>query len=872
MPCIHLLRACGWVGIPSWQVGFGSMVIEDPKALARMIMAAADGTGVRVLVQSNWSKIEVGSHPSCFDVGPCPHDWLLPQVGAVVHHGGAGTTAAGLRYGKPTLVCPFFGDQYFWGEMVYRSGAGPKPCPISKLTAPELSAKFHQLASDVMVGRARALAEAMNAEDGIARGFEHLLQCLPRHKLLCDASLLLDPPELVVATFNLEPIGPNLVQLALSLMALGGGIAVARLTWDYVRDGLNATATETADERDFSVTLYEASGWWILLLAFIYGLTSCVLTFYLTELIKAELFPDVTMLKVSSELTGTLYANPRQPKSRVPLFWRVRRGYYPRCHASKLWDTSHVHNVLAGVISGGLGGVSELLWGLMGLVILPDRWARSHGLGGALLGIVWAVVVGVTVRPVQAVLLLVDRIATGMYNKLAYAHGGRRPRAFLLDPLNGFRQAALDPPPARLEEVQTFADATSDARAAKLLVAFERARVAKRVYNSVRFTPRRAGTWTAALRAQLSKAAVQASLGLSATQASRLCTDVGEKIASSQTHVELISFSHFLILLQRHLAGTASSRRTSPADGPSDEALSTPAEQRRAPPGGAPSPAEPQTAQTSDEYGDENLMEGTRQKRLATRRRNESVRASTASSRWTHLSSTHLSSTHLSSSLETGGRSTRDVMRAMYTIGSEPALPEQDVAEHDLAKQELADAYVSTPTVNELRMGSAKALTEALIKMEEAGSTPQKMLDAPDLAVAAISMRFAMRLKQKAQQQSSALPTPPQPVRTKPVSPRSPSGDDDPVSTRTRGTAKVTPLEAASTPQPDASSSRPAGEAEAAGVPTAADPPVAELTMDLFVSTPSIADATGASADPADVPTPRRIQPTAKEEPPVPPP
>jgi len=114
------------------------------------------------------------------------------------------------------------------------------------------------------------------------------------------------------------------------------------------------------------------------------------------------------------------------------------------------------------------------------------------------------------------------------------------------------------------------------------------------------------------------------------------------------------------------------------------------------------------------------------------------------------------------------------------------------------------------------------------------------------MAVAAISMRFAMRLKQKAQQQSSALPTPPQPVRTKPVSPRSPSSDD-PVSARKRGTAKVMPLETP-TPQPNA-------------------------TMDLVVSTPSIADAAGASVDPAEgVPTPRRIQPTAKEEPPGPPP
>ena len=104
-----------------------------------------------MIVQSNWSKITVGASPLCFDVGPCPHDWLLPQVAAVVHHGGAGTTAAGLRYGKPTLVCPFFGDQFMWGEMVRRAGAGPPPCPIGKLTVESLAARFRELRSDSMV-------------------------------------------------------------------------------------------------------------------------------------------------------------------------------------------------------------------------------------------------------------------------------------------------------------------------------------------------------------------------------------------------------------------------------------------------------------------------------------------------------------------------------------------------------------------------------------------------------------------------------------------------------------------------------------------------------------------------------------------------
>jgi sterol 3beta-glucosyltransferase len=107
-----------WIGegSPPVFIGFGSMVIEDTAALAKMIKDAAKETNTRIVVQSSWSKIDVsaeeGETAYCCNVGPVSHDWLLPQCCAVVHHGGAGTTSAGLRYGLPTLVCPFFGDQF----------------------------------------------------------------------------------------------------------------------------------------------------------------------------------------------------------------------------------------------------------------------------------------------------------------------------------------------------------------------------------------------------------------------------------------------------------------------------------------------------------------------------------------------------------------------------------------------------------------------------------------------------------------------------------------------------------------------------------------------------------------------------------------
>ncbi|KAE9177384.1 hypothetical protein PF002_g28353, partial [Phytophthora fragariae] len=117
-------------------VGFGSMVLADPLATTKMIVDAATQANVRVLIQSSWSDmagdLEIPSN--VFFIGNCPHDWLMPRVSAVVHHGGAGTTAAGLLAGKPTFIVPFFGDQPFWGQAVVSAGVGVAPCPIAQLT------------------------------------------------------------------------------------------------------------------------------------------------------------------------------------------------------------------------------------------------------------------------------------------------------------------------------------------------------------------------------------------------------------------------------------------------------------------------------------------------------------------------------------------------------------------------------------------------------------------------------------------------------------------------------------------------------------------------------------------------------------------
>jgi UDP:flavonoid glycosyltransferase YjiC (YdhE family) len=167
-------------------IGFGSMVIQDTTRLQTIIMEAAKATNTRVVVQSSWSKMDVSQEPLCHNVGPVAHDWLLPQCCAVVHHGGAGTTAAGLRYGLPNFICPFFGDQYMWGSMVYRAGVGPSPCPVNALTTEILIEKLKELTRDDIRQKAVELSDKMSQEDGVQGGLDHFLSALPKDSMLCD--------------------------------------------------------------------------------------------------------------------------------------------------------------------------------------------------------------------------------------------------------------------------------------------------------------------------------------------------------------------------------------------------------------------------------------------------------------------------------------------------------------------------------------------------------------------------------------------------------------------------------------------------------------------------------------------------------------
>ncbi|KAL1529024.1 hypothetical protein AB1Y20_010344 [Prymnesium parvum] len=203
-------------GPPPVFVGFGSMVVSSPAKLVAAIVTAAREAGVRILLQSgftDWSeelqrireREGEGSTENVFVLGNCPHDWLFPRVAACVHHGGAGTVAASLRAGRPTLVCPFFGDQHLWGAMVHRCGAGPSPIPIKRLSASNLAAAFRALQDPLTLRGAARQAAAYAHEDGVGAAASAFYRQLPLERMVCEVGLLMG--EAAVGAFIVEPLG-----------------------------------------------------------------------------------------------------------------------------------------------------------------------------------------------------------------------------------------------------------------------------------------------------------------------------------------------------------------------------------------------------------------------------------------------------------------------------------------------------------------------------------------------------------------------------------------------------------------------------------------------------------------------------------------
>jgi UDP:flavonoid glycosyltransferase YjiC (YdhE family) len=161
-------------GPPPVYAGFGSMIDRDPQRMTDIALDAVRFSGQRAIFLRGWGGLQQTDLPSnVLMIDHAPHEWLFPRMGAVVHHGGAGTTAAGLRAGVPSVIVPFFADQPFWADRVATLGAGIAVPSRKTLTGTHLGEVIARAVHDRQLReRAVVLGEKIRAEDGVAAAVE----------------------------------------------------------------------------------------------------------------------------------------------------------------------------------------------------------------------------------------------------------------------------------------------------------------------------------------------------------------------------------------------------------------------------------------------------------------------------------------------------------------------------------------------------------------------------------------------------------------------------------------------------------------------------------------------------------------------------
>ncbi|MCA9839913.1 MAG: glycosyltransferase family 1 protein [Trueperaceae bacterium] len=162
-------------------VGFGSIGNpETAEATTRLVIDALAQTGQRGVLATGWQGLQkVSLLPDhIFMLESAPHSWLFPRMAAVIHHGGAGTTAAGLRAGIPSIIIPHGLDQFAWGQRIYELGVGPKPIPKKKLSVPALAAAIESALAEKTRERALELGKKMESEKGLETATRIIIDAL----------------------------------------------------------------------------------------------------------------------------------------------------------------------------------------------------------------------------------------------------------------------------------------------------------------------------------------------------------------------------------------------------------------------------------------------------------------------------------------------------------------------------------------------------------------------------------------------------------------------------------------------------------------------------------------------------------------------
>ncbi|OCF77518.1 hypothetical protein I204_01506 [Kwoniella mangroviensis CBS 8886] len=381
-------------GKPPIYIGFGSVVVEDATAMTKTIFEAVKHSNVRALVSAGWGGLGGCDVPDNVFIlkGNIPHDWLFSEgrVSAVCHHGGAGTTAIGLRNGLPTIVVPFFGDQAFWGEMIHKAGAGPPPIPQKTLTTENLAKAIEFATSPHAKAAAKGMADKIKSESGEVKGVESFHNHLPLLNMRCDV----DPDQL--ATWWSDKLCLRLSGSVAALMVESG-----KLDWKELE-------IHRAKEYDSKRRVVDP----------ISGGASAIfgtITGYYAGIAQIFYNPPKGIINTTTAI----------PKGMVNIIDNIYEGMdnIPRMIGSEqVRERGKIHDFESGVKEGAKGVFYGYWDGITGLVREPVEGAKKEGFVGAIKGMGRSYV-NVTARPaagiVGAISLPIRGLTKAFQNKFS---------------------------------------------------------------------------------------------------------------------------------------------------------------------------------------------------------------------------------------------------------------------------------------------------------------------------------------------------------------------------------------------------------------------------------------------------------------------
>ncbi|KAI8821802.1 uncharacterized protein EV422DRAFT_527053 [Fimicolochytrium jonesii] len=395
-------------GPPPIYIGFGSITGYDPTKLTKAILEGVKLSGVRAIISKGWAGLGKGSDATSQDkqtffIGDCPHDWLFKHVSAVCHHGGAGTLSAGLRCGKPTIVVPFFGDQFFWGAMVHRMKAGPKPIPAKHMNAEKLADAIRQALSPEMIEVAQNIASQMQQENGVRAGVNALHASLPLETMHSDFN------DQYVAAYAISSAKLRISKPVAQVLALAGVITEADLRIHHTKEWV------IPDDKDrilgHSAITGVADGFVSLFSETSRGIKSAK---------GKETAGDKTLAVTKGVGVGVGKLILLPLKGGLETYQEVSDGLY---RAPGLWDATykprqqkHINGALTGTLEGMKTMGAGFADGIIDLVRKPVEFGKQDGA----LGVAKGVMVGATncaFKPFMGMIGGVGMVGKGLYRE-----------------------------------------------------------------------------------------------------------------------------------------------------------------------------------------------------------------------------------------------------------------------------------------------------------------------------------------------------------------------------------------------------------------------------------------------------------------------